>query len=239
MSILVGQQYAEPQLQPGYPRNVRDETGAWVREYVYLVALANVYDHIPAPNAVDPTTPAAISTLPLIIKGIDIVENPAGKPGLAELTLRYGTQDQDVGTSHQPGVIITETDGQIEEKPIEEHPQYSSLSEANKKKLKSAFKTFSYGTITYTRTETRDRRQFRISEENAIEGLNATGAPTGMDNATADKWMKFRRRLKKEKASVEITDEWVYNATGWADTITYNTTGQELTAILNKLPEVE
>jgi len=234
-ATMVGEQFTTPILQPGYPRSTRDATGAWTREYLYLVKKELAYDAVEAQLAtIAADIPATLGAM--LLREISITED--SKPGLAELSLKFTSPDQDLSSSHVPGVIVTEIHSDIQEKPVEEHPQFAALSPANKTKLAASYKTFSFGTSIYTRTETFDRRSFKLTEAVAREGLNATSAPPGLQEATAANWMKFKRSIRKQKATVEITDEWHYNQAGWEDTITYNTTSEELTAILNKLPEV-
>lgn len=54
------------------------------------------------------------------------------------------------------------------------------------------------------------------SEVNVISGVGATGSPTGMSGATANKWLKTERSVRESQDGlVEIRDSWDYNDPGW------------------------
>lgn len=161
-----------------------------------------------------------------VLKGINYIPQPGG--GYETIELVYA--DPVTGSPGTPpvGTIIQETDSNMIELPIQQHPGFSSGSSTYDdagnlitpyvtSKLLPGVTSFLSPQPTYTRTEMLS--SFTFSEANIISNVGKRQAPTGMTSATAAKWLKTRLSIRKIGKVVEKSESWQYAQNDWESVI--------------------
>lgn len=237
--MFVGNQHETPILQEGYPKHKRDRTGRWTREYYYKVNRSTVYLHVPSVGAEDDydySGDGIHEDTRMVINSVDITERlPGTEANIVGLRLVFAQPEaSSSGNPKEPGVEIIETNTEIAEKPITEHPNWAALTDDQKKRLERYHKTFTHGRIVLTHTKSYDRKRYKLTEDRIKEGINDLLDPPGIEGPTEDAWMKTRRSIRMENGTVEHIDEYQFDQNTWDGHIRYDTV---LTDILPDLPE--
>jgi len=232
---FVGNDHTTKILQPGYPKLRRDVTSGWSVEYLYHANKSIINQLIPVPGSTAPVADADIFGLPPMVIADITVENHIA----ADLRILRLVYTEPSLAARSPDSEYSESNVEVTEKAITEHPDWENIgtttTRAEKQKLlQQYYKTFQHTRVTYTFTETFEKRRYRMTEESMTEGLNNLSAPEGITSATDEKWLKTGRRIVRDNALIEITDTWIYDQSGWEDSIRWDTT---LNDIIARLPE--
>ncbi len=230
---FVGDPHLTKKLQPGYPRLNRDVTGGWRIEYLYHVNKTILNEVIPSPGVYLPEYEEVFGLPPMIVAEVNVEQHNAEDIRIVRIV--YAEPDR---VERSPESEYSESDVQVSEKPITEHPDWRNVGTdeldraAKQTLLQEHYKTFQHTRVSYTFTRTFQRNNYRITEASMTEGLNNLSSPEGISDASAGNWLKVGRRIVRDNASVEVTDNWVYDQDGWEGTIRYDTTLNEIIANL-------
>jgi hypothetical protein len=176
-------------------------------------------------NAIGEADPADAT---IFLRAINFEPSPGG--GFETVELVYEPSSPGDPSTGPAGTITFETDSNVIEIPIQQHPAYYAAD--SYRDADGVFHAFLFDNgsgppatdhpgvesylvpqPTFTRTEVLS--SFTFSEANIISAVGTRNAPTGMTSPTANKWLKMRLSIRKSGNVVEKSESWQYASGGW------------------------
>jgi hypothetical protein len=226
---LVGNQHESPVYVKGFPKRTMSANGSWNREEKFRIQSALVNDFLPDPNFTGEDGSE--------LRSIEIIEQMPDAPGLAEVRIVYGSPDNDGAEDVAKSVnsITCESEAQRSEKNIEAHPDFNSLTDPEKIKLKENFSSFPIIAVTYRKITTKAKKKFKFTESTILGNVGGVEAPDGLKNADGTKWMNMGKMIRWTKGeNVEITETWQYDKYAWHGSLTEDT---DIKQLLGTIPD--
>lgn len=187
--------------QPDSPEVVQTDAGTEVVRH-YLCQNALISTLIPAYGAAD-----SVYTNAFFRHARKV---PYGHSNYAELYLTFSPlNNNDIIDMPPVGSVWFDISSSARQVPIEQHPNYSTLTDAQKQ----ASSFTEYFQIV-TRREVRST--FEMTEANIKGTVGTLEAPKGVNACTEDKWYKTEMGIRKYGDKYEITETWEYSDYGMA-----------------------
>lgn len=124
----------------------------------------------------------------------------------AELILEYKPiTNNDIVDIPAVDTAYIDIDCTVEQIPIEQHPDYSSLTEEQIRKYKS----FPVANPVVSRRSIHST--FELSESNIKSNVGTLDSPTGITGCTANKWMKTAQTVRQFGDKYEVVETWNYS----------------------------
>ena len=207
-STHVGDTGASLVIQPGYPIKTLDASDNWTQVFLYWAEITGAEALIPAFGTASPDG----AHPELKLAGAEI--RPSGDPKSVFVEITY--KEPESSTFPPSGTIIQESESNFIEGDIKDHPTLTDVEKTTL--LNSGFNTYAIPTVTYRRIEWRAFSAFVFSESNILGNVGKVdNTPNGLTSPTAGTWLASGKSVRREGASVEITEEWTHNSSGWND----------------------
>lgn len=210
---VIGNEFLEPVVVDGYPRETLDDDG-WQMIEKFRV----VYD---AGKAMVPRV-GVTNAAGYVFRRAELQPVKAF-PGVYEFTFTWGNYTNDGASwngSDNRSNVTCNTQTTFAEKKIEDHPEWGNLTAEQQQILGKIYKTFTLVTITFRKRTLIHKSSFRFTEPVIVEGINSLSAPPEVEKATPGKWKKTEHEIHWSKGEyVELNEAWQYSADNWANSL--------------------
>ncbi len=208
-----GHDFSTPVIIEGYPRQER-VNGIWANIEKWRIHVDHLEDYLPANNESDEEgrIPGKVTVVPVpAFSGVVEVSFPWKKPE----TVSLGSIDRPEGS------VIFESEAVLTEKNPESHPDWDGADAATQEKIKKNVASFSFVTVTFKRSEIKNKSSFEFTESELLGNVNLKENPTGLTNPTANKWMNMGKTIHWEMGeNLEVIETWRYDQNEWEGMIT-------------------